>query len=134
VVITTSAADFFLFDGCASTGMPRPSSRTRQPPSASSVTSMRDAWPAMASSMALSTTSHTRWCRPEEPVDPMYMPGRLRTGSRPSSTWISAAVYRPVARLSRAMPATIRAACDGSAYRGGYDTAAMPVIGSLGAR
>src|SRR4051794_4617520 len=26
------------------------------------------------------------WCRPRSPVEPMYMPGRLRTASRPSST------------------------------------------------
>jgi hypothetical protein len=28
----------------------------------------------------------TRWCRPRGPVLPMYMPGRLRTGSSPSKT------------------------------------------------
>src|SRR5712671_1243603 len=43
--------------------------------------------------MALSTISHTRWCRPEDPTPPMYMPGRLRTGSRPSRTVMSFAVY-----------------------------------------
>src|SRR4051794_23468240 len=26
------------------------------------------------------------WCRPRSPVEPMYMPGRLRTASRPSRT------------------------------------------------
>ena len=41
---------------------------------------MRVHTPAIASSTALSTTSHTRWCSPVGPVDPMYMPGRLRTG------------------------------------------------------
>ncbi len=46
---------------------------------------------AIASSTALSTTSHTRWCRPRSPVDPMYMPGRLRTASRPSRTLIDSA-------------------------------------------
>ena len=40
---------------------------------------MRVQWPAMASSTELSTTSQTRWCRPAGPVEPMYMPGRLRT-------------------------------------------------------
>src|SRR3954453_22912081 len=40
----------------------------------------------MASSIALSTASQMRWCRPRSPVDPMYMPGRLRTASRPSRT------------------------------------------------
>jgi len=35
--------------------------------------------------MELSTTSNTRWCRPVPSlVSPMYMPGRLRTASRPS--------------------------------------------------
>ena len=29
-----------------------------------------------------------RWCRPSAPVPPMYMPGRLRTASRPSSSWM----------------------------------------------
>ena len=42
--------------------------------------------PAIASSTELSTTSLTRWCRPRSPVEPMYIPGRLRTASRPSST------------------------------------------------
>ena len=43
--------------------------------------------------MALSTISYTRWCRPEADVEPIYMPGRLRTASSPSSTWISDAPY-----------------------------------------
>ena len=49
---------------------------------------MRLAWPATASSMALSSTSATRWCSARSSVPPMYMPGRLRTGSSPSSTSI----------------------------------------------
>src|SRR5215216_402496 len=45
---------------------------------------MSSQWPASASSMALSTTSNTMWCRPvPSEVSPMYMPGRLRTASRP---------------------------------------------------
>src|SRR5262249_52061757 len=47
---------------------------------------MRVAKPANASSTELSTTSYTRWCRPISPVDPMYIAGRRRTASRPSST------------------------------------------------
>src|SRR5216683_6770885 len=44
--------------------------------------------------MALSTTSYTMWCRPEpSSVSPIYMPGRLRTASRPLSTWIDSAPY-----------------------------------------
>ena len=58
---------------------------------------MRVQYPAIASSTALSTTSHTRWWRPVMPVDPMYIPGRLRTGSRPSRTWMSSAEYPPPA-------------------------------------
>ena len=50
----------------------------------------------MASSIALSTTSLTRWCRPRELVVPMYMPGRLRTGSSPSSTWMLLESYAAV--------------------------------------
>src|SRR4051812_32983748 len=73
--------------------MPRPSSTTRQPPSASSVTSTRVQKPAIASSTELSTTSQMRWWRPARPVEPMYIPGRLRTGSRPSRTWMSWAPY-----------------------------------------
>ena len=49
------------------------------------------AWPAIASSIELSTTSQTRWCRPRSSVEPMYMPGRFRTASRPSRTWMLAA-------------------------------------------
>ena len=69
-------------------GMPLPSSLTVQDPSGSRTVSMMVAWPARASSTQLSTTSQTRWCRPSGPVEPMYMPGRLRTGSRPSRTVI----------------------------------------------
>src|SRR5689334_12545579 len=47
----------------------------------------------MASSIALSSTSQARWWRPAVPTPPMYMPGRLRTGSRPSRTVMSLAVY-----------------------------------------
>src|SRR5690606_21260716 len=79
--------------GWRSTGMPRPLSVTRTPPSASSVTSMVSQKPANASSTALSTTSQTRWCRPRSPVEPMYMAGRIRTASRPSRTVSEPAVY-----------------------------------------
>jgi hypothetical protein len=47
--------------------------------------------PGQASSIELSTTSNTRWCRPvPSEVSPMYMPGRLRTASslRGSGCWI----------------------------------------------
>ena len=39
-----------------------------------------------ASSIELSTTSYTRWCRPFSPMSPMYIAGRLRTASKPSRT------------------------------------------------
>ena len=90
--------------GPCTAGARRPGCRARcrprcTPPSARSVTSTRVQWPAIASSIALSTTSHTRWCKPDGPVEPMYMPGRLRTGSSPSSTWMCSAEYPPLADL-----------------------------------
>ena len=72
--------------GSLSTGMPRPSSCTSTDLSACSVTSMRLAAPASASSTPLSMISHTQCMSPRVSVDPMYMPGRLRTASRPSRT------------------------------------------------
>ena len=57
------------------------------------VTLMVSQKPARASSMALSTTSYTKWCNPWAPVDPMYMAGRFRTASSPSSTLILSAPY-----------------------------------------
>ena len=73
-------------------GMPRPLSRTVHEPSGLSVTTTSLAKPASASSMALSTTSYTMWCRPEpSSVSPMYMPGRLRTASRPFRTLMDSA-------------------------------------------
>src|SRR5664279_5146709 len=92
MVMTTSTVGRFSF-GCISTGMPRPLSYTVTPPSARSVTMMWSAWPAIASSTELSTTSWTRWCNPRSPVEPMYMLGRLRTASRPSNTVMEDAPY-----------------------------------------
>mmetsp|Transcript_3535 Transcript_3535/g.8517 ORF Transcript_3535/g.8517 Transcript_3535/m.8517 type:complete len:223 (+) Transcript_3535:1809-2477(+) len=86
-VRTVSRALIFVF-GCTSVGIPRPSSTTVQDPSGLMVVEIKVACPAKASSTELSTTSHTRWCKPSGPVDPMYMPGRFRTGSRPSKTVI----------------------------------------------
>ena len=87
----TSAADT-PSSAWMSTGMPRPLSVMVTVPSAFRVTSMWSQNPARASSMALSTTSWTMWCRPEpSSVSPMYMPGRLRTASRPRSTLIDSA-------------------------------------------
>ncbi|OPZ49222.1 MAG: hypothetical protein BWY91_03117 [bacterium ADurb.BinA028] len=91
--VSTSSTALTPSVGWMSVGMPRPLSRTRTPPSARSVTSIVSAYPASASSTALSTISHTRWCRPRSPVDPMYMPGRLRTASSPSRTVIAEASY-----------------------------------------
>ena len=71
------------------TGMPRPLSVTEIELSAWMVMTMSSQWPARASSMELSTTSNTMWCRPvPSEVSPMYMPGRLRTASSPSSCWM----------------------------------------------
>ena len=74
-----------------STGMPRPLSTTVIVLSPWIVTWISSQYPASASSMELSTTSYTRWCRPSGPVDPMYIAGRFRTASRPSSTLILSA-------------------------------------------
>jgi len=72
-----------------STGMPRPLSLTDTEPSAWIFTITVSQWPARASSIALSTTSNTMWCRPvPSSVSPMYMPGRLRTASSPFKTLI----------------------------------------------
>ena len=43
---------------------------------------------ATTSSMLLSNTSFTKWCKPCSLVLPMYIPGRFLTGSNPSSTSI----------------------------------------------
>src|SRR5258706_5763199 len=53
--------------------------------------------------MLLSISSITKWWRPSAPVLPIYMPGRLRTGSRPSRTWIWSASY-PVCLATRTNP------------------------------
>src|SRR5215203_5297054 len=55
-----------------------------------------------------------RWCRPASPVEPMYMPGRLRTGSRPSSTWMSLAPY---SAPGRAVPVVLSVDTGGSFHR-----------------
>jgi hypothetical protein len=72
-------------------GMPRPLSLIVRRFPGSSVTSMRVAWPATASSMLLSITSAARWCSARSSMPPIYMPGRRRTGSSPSSTSIALA-------------------------------------------
>ncbi len=92
LVNTTSTPDSPVL-GSTSTGMPRPSSRTSTEPSACSVTSIEWQWPPSASSTALSMISQRQCMRPRESVDPMYMPGRLRTASRPSRTDRCRAVY-----------------------------------------
>ena len=73
--------------------MPRPLSSTVIELSGCTVTLIFVQKPAIASSTELSTISHTRWCRPDAEVVPMYMPGRLRTASRPSRTLISLSSY-----------------------------------------
>ena len=87
----TSSADLFLNFGCGSTGMPRPLSVTVTKPSLSSSTLMKLAWPSTTSSIELSMTSANRWCIAFSSVPPIYMPGRRRTGSSPSSTsmWLA---------------------------------------------
>src|SRR5688572_16258848 len=81
--------------GCMSTGMPRPSSSTETEPSARMRTWIALQWPAIASSMELSTISKTRWWSPRSVTSPMYIAGRRRTASSPSRTLIEEASYAP---------------------------------------
>jgi len=96
-VSTTSTADF-LCSGISSTGIPLPSSSTIIELSASIVIVMFLQCPAIASSMELSTTSYTKWCRPSFPVPPMYIPGLFLTASNPSRTCIFDASYLSIFR------------------------------------
>ena len=72
--------------GSLSVGIPRPSSCTSADPSGWRVTCTVCAAPASASSTPLSMISHRHCMRPRVSVEPMYMPGRLRTASSPSRT------------------------------------------------
>ena len=87
-VITISAAErLSSSSSLMPVGMPRPLSSTEIELSVWIVTTISSQKPASASSMALSTTSNTMWCRPvPSEVSPMYIPGRLRTASRPFRT------------------------------------------------
>src|SRR5579859_5986776 len=60
---------------------------------------MLSAKPLRYSSTALSMISQRRWCSPLLSTPPMYIDGRLRTGSSPSRAVISAAVYLDVASV-----------------------------------
>src|SRR5471030_1123438 len=99
-VMTISAAE--RFGSCLSSifrpvGTPRPLSVIEIELSEWMVTWISVQWPASDSSIELSSTSNTRWCRPvPSEVSPMYMPGRLRTASRPSRIWIDDAPYSSV--------------------------------------
>src|SRR5512134_3151605 len=80
--------------------MPRPLSITEMELSGWMMTLISLQKPASASSTALSTTSNTMWCSPVPSwVSPMYMPGRLRTASRPFSILMLSAVYSPLSPL-----------------------------------
>ena len=92
LVSTTSMAGMPIL-GWISTGIPRPLSETDNDPSSWMVTTMWSQCPARDSSIELSTTSLIRWCNPLGPTSPMYIAGRFRTASRPSSTWILDAWY-----------------------------------------
>src|SRR6185369_1796252 len=97
-VITISAAERFISSSSLTpVGMPRPLSKTDTELSVWIVTTISSQNPASASSTALSTTSNTRWCSPvPSAVSPMYMPGRLRTASRPFRTLIESDPYSEV--------------------------------------
>ena len=85
-LVITSSTPLSLVLRSTSTGMPRPLSLTSAEPSACSVISIPVQCPASASSTALSRISARQCCSPRLSVDPMYMPGRLRTASSPSRT------------------------------------------------
>src|SRR5262245_1970128 len=75
-------------------GMPRPLSSTETELSVWMVIVISSQKPASASSTELSTTSNTMWCRPvPSEVSPIYIPGRLRTASRPFRTLIESDPY-----------------------------------------
>src|SRR3989344_286141 len=88
----TSKAESPVFGGF-STGIPRPLSRTVAEPSSFRVTQISVASPANASSTELSMISVSKWWNPLASVEPIYIPGRFRTGSKPSNSWMSCAVY-----------------------------------------
>ena len=72
--------------GSMSTGMPRPCRAPRRCRPGAGPPRCPTPWPASASSTELSMISHRQCMSPRESVEPMYMPGRLRTASSPSST------------------------------------------------
>ena len=74
-------------------GIPRPSSEMDTDPSTWIATLIRSQNPARCSSMELSSTSKTRWCKPRSSGSPMNIPGRFRTASSPSSLSILEASY-----------------------------------------
>src|SRR5262245_56486969 len=94
-VITISAAErLSSSSSLMPVGMPRPLSITDTELSVWMVTTISSQNPARASSTALSTTSNTMWCRPvPSEVSPMYIPGRLRTASRPFRTLMASEPY-----------------------------------------
>src|SRR3954466_712008 len=89
-------------------GMPRPLSSTEMELSVCTVTTISSQKPASASSTELSTTSNTMWCRPvPSEVSPIYMPGRLRTASRPFRTLIASEPYSPAPGCCLSLSATL---------------------------
>ena len=115
LVITTSTPVSLVL-GSISTGIPRPSSLTSAEPSGCKVTMIFLHDPASASSIALSTISQRQCINPRPSFDPMYIPGRLRTASKPSKTARFLAVYAPPATTSTP-PAALEAA-DLADFRG----------------
>src|SRR5690349_20493447 len=93
--MTISAAERFSSSSALMpVGMPRPLSSTEIELSVCTVTTISSQKAAKASSTELSTTSNTMWCKPvPSDVSPMYMPGRLRTASRPFRTLMASEPY-----------------------------------------
>src|SRR3989442_4577797 len=93
--MTISAAERFISSSSLiPVGMPRRLSGTDMDWSVGRVRMTWPKKPASASSTELSTTSKTMWCKPvPSEVSPIYMPGRLRTASRPFRTLMASEPY-----------------------------------------
>ncbi len=86
--------------GCTSVGMPLPLSETVTELSVWITIFISSQCPANASSIELSTTSKTIWCKPVPSlVSPIYIPGLFLTASSPFSTLILSALYSLLASI-----------------------------------
>src|SRR5699024_9819575 len=85
-LVNTTSTPVRPVRGSVPTGLPRPPSRTAAEPSSCTTICISVNTPARASSTGLSVISDRQCMSARVSVAPSYMPGRLRTASRPSST------------------------------------------------